>query len=222
MRKFLLASAVVLCLVICVSSPEARKPKPPLRPVLTPIATGGSFVVQGSAVAYQTEQIMALFIPLLPDEEETFFEKHAGKRMRLFSKADGKSPFIVFRLTLENKSQLVLGFNPSQVSFKSRKGHYAMAKGYAELYSRYQVLPDFADIRKIFEKKLWDGTQRIRPGEKQTKLLVLPMVLTKYDKKAVLDCSFIYIGPESFHLEIPYLIEWEELREGQWVKKGKK
>ena len=223
MRKapLCLLAVSLLWLLLPAASPEAKKKKkPPLRPVFTPLEGGENCTVQGSAVAYQSEELVALLIPLRPHEEEAFFEKHAGKALRIFSTAEEKSPFSVFRLTLKNLSKEDLRFNAHFTSLKSKRGHYAQSKSYAELYESYRGLSEWEAIQKIFQTKLWDGAMSVRPGESFTRLLVFPQTLTARDKKALMDLSWVYVGRESFHLEFPYAVAWEELKNGAWVKKG--
>ena len=94
MRKapLLLLAVSLLWLIVPAASPEAKKKKTPVRPVFTPAAGGEKCTVQGSAVAYRSDKLVALLIPLPPHEEEAFFEEHAGVPMRVFSTSEAAWP----------------------------------------------------------------------------------------------------------------------------------
>jgi hypothetical protein len=172
---------------------------------LVPAPTAAPYRVEGRALVFEALGVRATLRQVMPSEEAAFFEARAGRPRRMFSPDGTSSPVLLFALTLENHSQESLVFNPGFVTIKTNRIGGIKPLDYADLYMLLRANPQaLADAQPLLEKHFWLQPETLPPGGASARLLVFEPLPTKKTKSAVVDCAWLHLGGESFHLAFPY------------------
>jgi hypothetical protein len=172
---------------------------------LVPAPTAAPYRVEGRALVFEALGVRATLSQVMPSEEAAFFEARAGRPQRVFSPDGASSPALLFALTLQNHSQAPLIFNPGFVTIKTNRIGGIKPLDYADLYMLLRARPQaLADAQPLLEKHVWLQPETIPPGGASSRLLVFEPLPSKKTKSAVVDCAWLHLGGESFHMAFSY------------------
>ena len=172
---------------------------------LVPAQAAAPYRVEGRALVYEALGVRATLRQVLPSEEAAFFEARTGRPRRVFSPDGASSPVLLFALTLQNHSQASLVFNPGFVTINTNRIGGIKPLDYADLYMLLRERPQaLADAQPLLENHVWFQPETILPGGAASRLLVFGPLPSKKTKLAVVDCAWLHLGGESFHLAFSY------------------
>ncbi|UCF81722.1 MAG: hypothetical protein JSV08_04730 [Acidobacteriota bacterium] len=183
---------------ILLAQPKGTEP-------LVPAPVAAPYRVEGRVIVYEALGVRATLRQVMPSEEAAFFEECTGRRQLLFSPDGTSSFFLLFALTLQNHSQASLVFNPGFITIKTNRIGGIKPLDYADLYMLLRARPQaLADAQPLLEKHFWLQPETLPPGSASSRLLVFEPLPTKKTKSAVVNCAWLHLGGESFHLAFPY------------------
>jgi hypothetical protein len=172
---------------------------------LVPAPAAAPYRVEGRALVFEALGVRATLSQVMPGEEAAFFEARTGRPRRVFSPDGASSPVLLFALTLQNHSQASLIFNPGFVTIKTNRIGGIKPLDYADLYMLLRERPQaLADAQPLLEKHVWLRPETLPPGGASSRLLAFEPLPTKKTKSAVVDCAWLHLDGESFHLKFPY------------------
>ena len=149
---------------------------------------------EGDTVRFITQDMMLEASYLSPERLSLYYSIFRGG---YFPNPFPPSPYIVFSLTLENKSSQRLSFNPGMAFLITSLGEPFSAMGYVSLYTDLSAakVEDVDDRMEAFKASCFDTAVNIEPGERMQRLLVFKRKKNVKDS-ASLVLRNLYLGKD--------------------------
>lgn len=120
--------------------------------------------------------------------------------------------YVVLKVTIVNRSEEKLLFNPSLVSLMDNEMEYRKPLDYTGIYDIVRKKegkgPPEVELARL-KGKYYDLNETVPPGGKTSKLLIFKP-LSERGKRAVLKIKELYIGTEAISLAFPFRMLEEE------------
>ena len=174
----------------CSTTPEGPK-------YLWPDESGhpGYLIIQGAGV-FEDERIRVSVRPVVPGDgtiNKTLFKELLDEN------------YIILDMTIENRSEEKIMFNPSHTSLMDNQLEYRKPINYTDLFTIVRKKEKERPPEKILtglRGTYYDLNETVPPGKK-TKKLLLFHPLSERGKSAVLKIKELYIGTDTISLVFP-------------------